>query len=434
MTDDPITLRLGVSPGDCLEVMKELPDNSIDSVVTDPPYGLAFMSKAWDHAVPGVEYWAEVLRVAKPGAHLVAFGGTRTYHRLTCAIEDAGWEIRDCLSWLYGSGFPKSLDVSKAVDSQSMLGSSNSRYLKQVNALRPGEGRVRSSTVNNGHKAWVGESNGGSKVTRDEPATVEGAAWRGWGTALKPAWEPIILARKPLVGTVAQNVLEHSTGGLNIDACRIAGENPSVARRETARRTGHAPIDGATAAESTAAGRINRRGSAEVYMQERAGELLGRWPANVVLDEEAAELLDEQTGVLTSGTMKAGQQRQKSKGKGGYHGDFPDEATSTDTYGDSGGASRFFYCAKASRSERTHKGKVDNTHPTVKPLALMQWLVKLVTPKEGVVLDPFCGSGSTGVAALREGFDFIGIEKEEDSVRIAQERIKLTYEEVKGSR
>lgn len=287
--------------GDCLEEMLRLTEASVDAVVTDPPYGIAFMGKEWDHGVPGLPFWVETLRVLKPGGHLVAFGGTRMFHRLACATEDAGFEIRDCLSWLYGSGFPKSKKIGD-----------------------------------------------------------------GLGTALKPAWEPIILARKPLVGTVAANVQAHGTGALNVDGCRIEGGDPANLKRlgrsygdvasETFRQVKHAVV---------------------------GGSVLGRWPANLCLDEYAAAMLDEQS--------------------------------------DSGGKSRFFYIAKASASERHYAGK--NTHPTVKPVDLMAWLCRLVTPPGGLILDPFMGSGSTGIAALAEGFRFVGIEIDAEYVAIAQQRI-----------
>jgi DNA modification methylase len=346
--------------GDCLALMREMPDASVDAIVTDPPYGLSFMGKEWDHGVPGEPFWLEALRVAKPGAHLVAFGGTRTSHRLVCAIEDAGWEIRDSIAWLFGSGFPKSLNL-------------------------PG----------------------------------------GIGTALKPAHEPIVLARKPLVGTVAANVAAHGTGALNIDATRIHANGESLARP-----FGHGGIS-AQQLNAIPHGTITGEG------------FTGRWPANVCLDEEAAAALDAQSGERPGATSNS-RRNQTGSFAPGLH-------ALHEGYGDTGGASRFFYVAKASRREREagldgmplHRaGMVSNTsgqhitrrdggepgpaanhHPTVKPLALMRWLCRLVTPPGGVVLDPFMGSGTTGCAAALEGFRFIGCEREAEYVAIAERRI-----------
>lgn len=372
---------------DVLEGLAGLPDESIDAVVTDPPYGLEFMGQEWDaphrarirqrvdgrtnplngksttHTpesyVAGAAYqewateWATaLLRVLKPGAHLVAFGGARTYHRLTCALEDAGFEIRDCLMWLYGSGFPK----SKNLDDD----------------------------------------------------------WQGWGTALKPAWEPIVLARKPLVGTVVANVQEHGTGALNINATRTpptgerlggGGEKRMRRRHEGWQR----PWMEDDEAQSATAERCRRN-------VEHASAH-GRWPANVVLDEEAAVLLDAQSGASAScgGTSRAGNRRILNAGNDGSL----DNAGYRFHYGDLGGASRFFYCAKASTAERGE----GNDHPTVKPLDLMGWLCRLITPPGGLILDPFMGSGSTGVAALRQGFRFVGIDKSPEYTAMARRRI-----------
>jgi site-specific DNA-methyltransferase (adenine-specific) len=337
--------------GDCLEVMATMPKACIDSVVTDPPYGLSFMGKAWDHGVPGVPFWEAALRVAKPGAMLLAFGGTRTFHRLTCAIEDAGWEIRDCLMWLYGSGFPKSHDISKAM---------------------------------------------GNKL------------WHGWGTALKPAWEPIILAMKPLAGTFAANAAEHGVAGLHIDGCRIHSGTSSGGDKSGGTALGQG--SGWNQHENRTTG-IDRSMAA------------GRWPANVILDEEAGAMLDEQSGESQSPATYT--RTTKSENKTAYSPGIGEHAGSVSlNYGDKGGASRFFYCAKASKSE---KG-AGNTHPTVKPLKLMEYLCKLTaTPTGGVVLDPFCGSGSTLVAAQNVGRDFIGIELNSEYVEIARARTAQLY-------
>ncbi len=667
---------------DCLEAMREMEANSIDAIVTDPPYGLAFMGKGWDHGVPGVPFWTEALRVAKPGAHLVAFGGTRTYHRLACAIEDAGWEVRDCLSWLYGSGFPKSLDVSKALDKASgRMGVSTEALKHKLIELFDASGKSRGQIDDEcGFRAcnyltlpgkdkrpdpWINvlpsqekwgvikrvlgcASDPEVEATLDRffaeaerevfgsvtkarsvgqgfalptmgadteyktwditaPATDAAKQWQGWGTALKPAWEPIILARKPLgtlgtnvvavvesalrrqgvigeilwkpddakaaeksrstrtsssteqqrteatsaanavergtpstdpltapstenggisgpprtpagpekslaqanessatkcstptearvpaVGsgsgtsspsttstagvqrtgephterstrlsegqashpttesfagiatgltgstahvhierdsdgffvwpaglprsvaggspTVAANVLAHGTGAINVDACRIGdfqNVTPSGVDRRNAKlhELGYRPGEYPTGAD------------------ERAPSTPpGRWPANVALDEEAAAMLDEQTGDRPStltGRAEAGQRHdlpRDNKSATGYHGGIP----AGRVYADSGGASRFFYTAKASRRERGE----GNTHPTVKPIALMRWLAKLVTPPGGVILDPFCGSGTTLLAAQAEGFDAVGIEREAEYVEIARKRIE----------
>lgn len=423
-------MRARVIQGDCLERMAELESASLDAIVTDPPYGLAFMGKAWDHGAPGVPFWSAALRVAKPGAHLLAFGGTRTYHRLTCAIEDAGWEIRDCLSWLYGSGFPKSLDVSKAID-------------KAAGAERPVVGIAKGTGRQN--PAWNGTEAGRTEnsLRPEYAATISASAaarqWEGWGTALKPAWEPIILARKPLNGTVVANVQQHGTGALNIDRGRI--------RTGSTERS--ANIRGVQQFGGT-----NHRPHHDGPNEPRVnGSSIGRWPANVVLDAEAAELLDEQSGEHKGGAFPSVQNtkswKMSSQGK---------NLSPARSMGDSGGASRFFYTAKASRSEReamesseqlpTRRtgtmqddayewpGTVDhsphrtpparNHHPTVKPLDLMRWLVRLVTPPNGLILDPFCGSGTTGCAALAEGFRFIGIEREPEYVAIAEARLNAT--------
>ena len=403
--------------GDCREVMASMGEASVDAIVCDPPYGLEFMGKGWDHGAPGVPFWTEALRVLKPGGHLLAFGGTRTFHRLTCAIEDAGFEVRDCLSWLYGSGFPKSLDVSKAIDKaagaeREVVGVDASRAARLVNQ--------RDGSVSTGGQ-W---EHGPRIVDITAPATDAAKQWDGWGTALKPAWEPIILARRPLVGTVAANVLAHGTGALNVDGCRVkcAGGSPAEARRESARRAGRT---------STKPGCYDRplqdRTSPDRYMESRAGEAAGRWPANVLLDPEAAAMLDEQSGERASGTAVGGLHRRSTKESVFGHGGA--ERIGDAGFGDSGGASRFFYTAKTSSSERhgddgANGQAVKNDHPTVKPVDLMAYLVKLVTPPEGTVLDPFMGSGSTGIAALRLGVEFVGIEREEGYLKIAEARIR----------
>ncbi len=380
--------------GDSLEVLKTLEENSVDAVVTDPPYGLSFMGKKWDYDVPSKELWAEVLRVLKPGGHLLSFGGTRTYHRMVCAIEDAGFEIRDQVMWIYGSGFPKSLDVSKAIDKAA------GAEREVVGEYRTGEGAAfkHSGTgVEQLHEAAA------KTIQITSAATPAAKQWQGFGTALKPANEPIVLARKPLSeSTVAKNVLKWGTGALNIDGGRIASpDHPGVHH-----------------AGSSASGSLNwnagekKDSSREYYTPQ------GRWPANVLFDESAAAMLDEQSGVSKSTGGK-----DRSKNKNGWTGLGGDQSKGNcGGLGDSGGASRFFYVAKASKRERNAGCEV-NGHPTVKPIKLMEYLCKLITPPGGIILDPFCGSGSTGVAAVNLGFKFIGIEREKEYGEIAEKRI-----------
>lgn len=379
--------------GDMRQVLAGLEPESVDAVVCDPPYGLSFMGRAWDHDVPGPEFWAEALRVMKPGAHLVAFGGTRTFHWLTVALEEAGFEIRDCLSWLYGSGFPKSLDVSKAIDkalgakretARTPMGPTGNKYASGLGDGRP--------WMADAARAGFHEHAGPHPVT-----AAAAAALQGWGTALKPAWEPIILARKPLAGTVAGNVLEHGTGALNVDGCRIETAETWDGGGPTKPREG---------------------GIGYASSSSSSSHPLGRWPANVCLDEDAAEQLDAQSGATGQrGDLTGEEPSSKTAGVfGKYAGRVPSIAR-----GDSGGASRFFYTAKAASGERHYAGR--NHHPTVKPVTLMRWLVRLVTPRGGLVVDPFCGSGSTGVAALAEGFRFLGIDLDEENCKLARRRI-----------
>jgi DNA modification methylase len=408
--------------GDCLAVMREMPDVSVDAVVTDPPYGLAFMGKRWDYDVPSVEVWAECLRVLKPGGHLLAFAGTRTQHRMACRIEDAGFEIRDMIAWVYGSGFPKSLDVSKAIDKRggSVAGFEQFRDAVRAAMKRSGVSRSQLQAALGNHmlshylsagsqpavpnlrdyriirdtvrlgsefdvlfadeaeREVVGQGSSAISTRKDlqngkgtvwgadsstfditAPATPEAQQWAGWGTALKPALEPITVARKPLTGTVAENVLAHGTGALNVDGCRVG-------------------TDGGTAKGSKLMGEGNGIYGAGLHGACEITQLsAGRWPANLTHDgsEEVVGLLND--------------------------------------------AARFFYCAKASKADRGD----DNHHPTVKPTDLMRYLCRLVTPPGGTVLDPFAGSGSTGKAAALEGFRFIGIEREAEYVEIARARI-----------
>jgi DNA modification methylase len=492
--------------GSNLDVLPTLPDNSVDAIVTDPPYELGFMGKSWDSSgiAYSVELWAECLRVLKPGGHLLAFGGSRTWHRIAVAIEDAGFDVRDSIAWLYGSGFPKSLDISKAIDKVNGEGARVQNFVSymKTTGLKPKEidealkkaGLISQTSnravhyFNDGQpqiptwEMWQvirpmiadvpfeidllvdrveaerevigtkisGIANaeekdrhtiGASKaveVNITAPATDEAKKWQGWGTALKPAFEPIVVARKPLVGTVAANVLEWGVGGLNIDGSRIAGESWGS-------RPAHSPkevFEGGWTPKAT----------------ESAPA--GRWPANIILDEHTAGLLDEQSGISTSLSHN---RPQATKWGFGVHQDNSkqyDYETGQTGYGDTGGASRFFYVAKASKKDRNegledlpdvHPSEVTgrkegsagasnggysgmtetprkNIHPTVKPTALMEYLVKLVTPPGGTVLDPFTGSGSTGKAALLNGFKFIGIELTEDYLPIIEGRLKHAAE------
>ncbi|SHY53052.1 Modification methylase HindIII [Mycobacteroides abscessus subsp. abscessus] len=464
--DDSVTLH----HGDCLDVLRAddygydwnlgyrsarmFPDCSVDAVITDPPYGIRFMGKAWDGAdieertargretspMPaGVggpqggyrsraaeagrydlsanaafgewcsEWASECLRILKPGGHLLAFGGSRTWHRLAAGIEDAGFEIRDSIAWLYGSGFPKSLDVSKAIDKaagaeREVVGTHH----------RHGGGSAVSGSM-------LGSLGTDSELPLTAPATVAAKRWQGWGTALKPSFEPIVVARKPLAGTVAANVLEHGTGALNIDACRVSTDDKldggSTTRGQQMKDGWHRPwMDDP---DMVAANAVRSRASVA------KSEALGRWPTNVVLDEYQAEALDQQSGTLHSGTMRAGTERQPRVGGTIYGADARNFAMA-DTYGDSGGASRFFpvfrYEAKAPTSERPSVDGVQ--HPTVKPLDLMRWLVRLVTPAGAVVLEPFAGSGTTAEACVLEDRKCIAIEREAEYLPLIVSRLR----------
>lgn len=418
MTESILTPFLGatdvtVYQGDCIEVMRQMPENSVDAIVTDPPYGLEFMGRDWDgFGTPlGFQTWTEAwareaIRVLKPGGHLLAFAGTRTYHRMASGVEDAGFEIRDCIAWMYGSGFPKSLDVSKAIDkaagaertSKTAPKPGHENFVGRDNTKALREGTM--SQAGGFARPWMSDP---EAVERSHwnfaPATPDAEKWSGWGTALKPAFEPVVVARKPLIGTVAQNVLEHGTGAINVDGCRIAhGDDVNMAAMQRQKQS-----NGSVKFASD--GLIGKE--IPTYKPE------GRWPANVTLDEDAAAMLDEQSGTSTSGA--AG--RKGSSGfAGGYDGQYDVP------YGDTGGASRFFYTAKASKKDRNTNG-ANNTHPTVKPTTLMRWLIRLVTPPGGIILDPFGGSGSTGVASRAEGVRCILIEREAEYLDIIRQRL-----------
>lgn len=370
--DDRVTLY----HGDCLDVLAELPDASVDSVVTDPPYGLDFMGKNWDTGAVAFDtaIWGHALRVLKPGGHLLAFGGTRTWHRLACAIEDAGFEIRDNIAWLYGSGFPKSLDVSKAIDKGEGIWRG-----------RAGEKLTHNASMENPNRA---------RTDKGAPATDDAKRWAGWGTALKPAFEPIVVGRKPLSGTVAATVLAHGTGALNIDGCRVGTDE-----RETTRSSGIVISE-------------NRSMSGPNYGRVPGPVVTGRWPSNVVIDDATAAEVDRQSGITK------GQVGMKKTNGGHRFIEGDTESIQKFDYGttDLGGASRFFptfrYQAKAPTDERPTADGI--AHPTVKPLDLMRWLVRLVTPPGGTVLEPFAGSGTTAEACIHEHLNCIAIEREAD--------------------
>ncbi len=388
---DPVQIGQGtLHCGDCREVMKSLPDRSLDSIVTDPPYELGFMGKKWDAS--GIAYdqavWRECLRVLKPGGHLLAFSGSRTYHRMACAIEDAGFEIRDQIMWLYGSGFPKSLDVSKAFDKAAGAE-------REIIGRRKDRAATPRRDIRGGNYVGATENIDLSAITT--PSTHAAKEWEGWGTALKPAHEPIVVARKPLIGTVAENVLRHGTGAINVDGCRIPCE-PIKTSRNVALGSSSGGIYGA--ADKPA---------------QFESHPAGRWPANVIHDGSDEVLAAFPNAPGQSGTVTGTEPSSKTRNTFGLYNERPAAIPRDDT----GSAARFFYCAKASKKDRQE----GNTHPTVKPSDLMRYLCRLITPPGGTVLDPFMGSGSTGKAALVEGFQFIGIEQEPEYYAIACSRI-----------
>ena len=382
-SDDSVTLYLG----DCLDVMRAMPDASVDSIVTDPPYGLGFMGKGWDDLPPGLPWAIECLRVLKPGGYLLAFGGSRTWHRLACAVEDAGFEMRDSIAWLYGSGFPKSLDVSKAIDRSA------GAEREVIGKTGPGRDLTRNGRTGDEAIRPVYAANICVDITA--PATPDAARWQGWGTALKPAFEPIVMGRKPLVGTVAANVLAFGTGALNVDGCRVEGHEDTARPQGRDIRGGNWSGDGGRSNLTTGGG-------------------TGRWPTNVILDDTQAAELDRQTGVSRDGIAVNRNADPAGRKPSSVYGTYLNGSIEDQGYGGSGGASRFFptfhYEAKAPTSERPRDGEV--AHPTVKPLDLMRWLVRLVTPPGGTVLEPFAGSGTTAEACVIEGFKCIAIERE----------------------
>lgn len=382
--------------GDCLEVLKTFPDNSIDAVVTDPPAGIGMMNKDWDHDKGGRAQWVswlserlmECWRVLRPGGHMLVWAIPRNSHWTALAIEDADFEIRDRVSHFFGTGFPKSVNISKQIDRS--LGAKPTVVGKNPNH-RPVSGV--------GYEGiYAGGNTGAAHLTR--PTSPEAKKWEGFGSSLKPFCEDWWLARKPFKGPLYKNVLKHGTGALNIDACRIP-TNDKLTRK----------LGKTTKSDS---------GWKSVKRSEIAGKDGGRWPAHVVIDKEAAAVLDDQSGVLASGERKA----ETPNGPIGYHGGGSQTANGTHYRPDAGGASRFLYQAKPSKKEKNAGLKGKNPHPTVKSVELMKWLVRLITPPGGAVLDLFCGSGSTGVACVQEGFDFIGIDSEPEYVKIAEQRIR----------
>ncbi len=392
--------------GNSLDLLPTLADNSIDAIVTDPPYELGFMGKTWDNSgiAYSLELWQQCLRVLKPGGHLLAFSGSRTYHRMVVSIEDAGFEIRDMISWISNKTFPKSLNIGKAID--KAVGAK--RQVVSIDRVRGvGASMFGKSDPNNPN--YDGTTYGVGTTYFTEPATDDAKKWDGWGTGLKPTVEPIVMARKPVEGTVANNVLTYGTGGLNIDASRIKGI--------TEKEMGHTPQK-QQASNPIQFGGAKPGDVVSMYKAE------GRWPANLILDEQAAQLIDEQSGTSKSpntyvrgvGTLEGERVAYANIGEVA--------GTESKNYGDTGGASRFFYVAKASKRDRNEGLEDTNAHPTVKPTELMRYLVKLITPLGGTVLDPFTGSGSTGKAAILEGFDFIGIELTEDYWPIIEGRLK----------
>ncbi len=487
-------MNIDLRQGDCLEVLKTIPDNSVDSVVTDPPYHLTsivkrfgkegsapaqfgtdgayaraskgFMGKEWDGGDIAfrTDVWSECLRVLKPGGHLLSFSHSRTYHRMAVAIEDAGFEIRDSIMWIYGSGFPKSHNIGKAIDKRGgeSIGwfgewlkkwrDENQIPQSQVAELFPSKTGGLTGCVSNwelgnnlptneqfnkicetfnlpfksleeAEREFIGTKTSGigKAFTKDgwgsghdEVEITKGQSdWEGWGTALKPAHEPICMARKPLSEkSIAENVLKWGTGGINIDGCRIA------ANWEDERPPSWFNSGKSKSGEPTYGGNLKTLTTSTVGERLNDG---GRFPANIILDEEAGKLLDEQSGYGKGQKNPKVQKGSKRYGENQFvnGGMMIKDGWVSSTYDDAGGASRFFYSPKTSKKERGE----DNNHPTVKPLKLMEYLIKLVTPKGGVVMDCFMGSGSTGVAARNLGFKFIGIEREQEYMDIAKQRI-----------
>jgi site-specific DNA-methyltransferase (adenine-specific) len=437
-------MNIDLKHGDCLDKLKELPDNSVDSIVTDPPYGISFMNAKWDYDVPSTDVWIECLRVLKPGGHLLSFSGSRTYHRMVVRIEDAGFDIRDQIMWVYGSGFPKSHNIGKAVDKIE----GNEREVVDTKEQTGAKFKEWSNDPN--ETRW--HNQGFNKVDGKQFDITKGnSEWEGWGTALKPSHEPIVMARKPLSEkSVAENVLRWGTGGLNIDVSRIGLTSQKDLDDYRFNMDGNLRT---TKKDGEKLGMYDGGWKVEKVQKELPE---GRWPANIIFDEEAGQVLDQQSGI-----SKTNQKQKDRSGLTSKNAITPFKRGATIERQDKGGASRFFYCPKASKKDRDegldefenktgseitgrkegsaglvmeddkqnpYAGKASpinkNNHPTVKPTELMLYLIKLVTPVNGTVMDCFLGSGSTGKAAVRGGFDFIGIEKEEEYIKIAEARIK----------
>lgn len=463
--------------GDCIEKLKELDDNSIDSIVTDPPYGLGFMGKDWDtfdksqfgkkgeegkndlknkknfkilprYNTDGLydftKDWAkECYRVLKPGGHLLSFAGSRTYHKICMGVEDAGFEIRDQIMWIYGSGFPKSMNIGLQLDKK--LGNERELVERPKSEQRPNADKNRDKN----------KDVGGFAMSDNKYKSVGNSEWEGWGTALKPAHEPIVMARKPLSEkTVVDNVLEWGTGGINIDGSRIGTEQRTY--------------KGMSSKKPEGAGTFR---DDNWIPKDIENTVEGRFPANLIFDEEAGKILDEQSGISKSTGGRSG--NKEGVGQNGIYSQYKGEVRDENPgLGDIGGASRFFYCPKTSKTDRNEgldefedklqanakfrpnhlekalegdSGKphgrytpTKNNHPTVKPTDLMLYLIRMITPKGGTTLDPFMGSGSTGKAAVRGEFDFVGIEREKEYIKIAKARIQYEqdnpYNEEKGER
>lgn len=442
----PMTIR--ITQGDALSALRMMDGESVDSIVTDPPYGLSkepdmaevlthwlrgddyvhsgsgFMGKKWDSFVPGPSVWRECLRVLKPGGHLLCFAGTRTVDLMGISIRLAGFEIRDQMQWLYGTGFPKSMDVSKAIDKAAGVEREVISEGSPVKRMIPGADQDKTGS-------WIKDNGRVFVPSVTAPGTDEAKLWEGWGTALKPGHEPIIVARKPLIVTVAANVLAHGVGGINIDGCRVGYQNEGDKRLET---------------RGVHVGKAYQHPGGDAFKKEvnrvAAVNHQGRWPANVILthSDDCVETGSREV----KGDSRSGIEIGGKRGNGFFDvgADSGDPEPNADVYGNetiyecvgdcpikvldgqSGGASRFFYTSKASTKERGAGLEGKNVHPTVKPIDLMRYLVRLVTPPNGLVLDPFLGSGTTAIASRLEGFDCIGVEMDADYCDIATARIK----------